>query len=453
MNGVMASVARQLAARLTPALTLLAAACASAAHIERRNTASAPEAAAAQAAVATERALDANVTARRTISVLPFKVEALDTIYAPLGYGFAELLLSDLAVSHQLAVVERMRLDAAREEIAMSVAGQTDPATALRVGRLLAAQRLVVGSLTVPADTALQFTSGVANVETSELQTLLAGRTTMGKIFAAERELVFRLFTDLGVTLSTAELALLNARPAPEPRAFIVFSRGVQAEAKGDLVGAAMNFEMSAQLDGKFELASQSRERIIQRAAQAGVSVRAAIEQAAAKMAEAKAAEARALEAKAAEARAAEAPRAADAAKAGERNPTAATTAAAAGAAGAAGAATSGTAAAAGAAGANPQATTSSMSKAPSAAALPPPSEPTSSRAPSSAGTDTKRADPPSARPDPAGAKPDPPAVRPDPPGAKPNQAPRQAPKQAPKQAPRPKTPPAPPKPTRPPPA
>ena len=444
MNGVMASVARQLAARLTPALTLLAAACASAAHIERRNTASAPEAAAAQAAVATERALDANVTARRTISVLPFKVEALDTTYAPLGYGFAELLLSDLAVSHQLAVVERMRLDAAREEIAMSVAGQTDPATALRVGRLLAAQRLVVGSLTVPADTALQFTSGVANVETSELQTLLAGRTTMGKIFAAERELVFRLFTDLGVTLSTAELALLNARPAPEPRAFIVFSRGVQAEAKGDLVGAAMNFEMSAQLDGKFELASQSRERIIQRAAQAGVSLRAAIEPAAAKMAEAKAAEARALEAKAAEARAAEAPRAADAAKAGERNPTAATAATAAGAAGAA---------SSGAAAANPQATTSSMSKAPSAAALPPPSEPTSSRAPSSAGTDTKRADPPSARPDPAGAKPDPPAVRPDPPGAKPNQAPRQAPKQAPKQAPRPKTPPAPPKPTRPPPA
>ncbi|HZI44674.1 MAG TPA: CsgG/HfaB family protein, partial [Ilumatobacter sp.] len=77
----------------------------------------------------------------------PFSVDGVDTALAPLAYALADLLMTDLARSAQLRIVDRLRLDALLREVRLVEAGRVDTATAPRVGRLVGARRLVIGAL------------------------------------------------------------------------------------------------------------------------------------------------------------------------------------------------------------------------------------------------------------------------------------------------------------------
>src|SRR5204863_174871 len=79
--------------------------------------------------------------------VLPFTVAGRDTLLTPLGFGLAELLVTDLSVSSQLQMLDRLRIDAILRELALVDSGVTDPRAAPRVGRLMGARRLLIGSV------------------------------------------------------------------------------------------------------------------------------------------------------------------------------------------------------------------------------------------------------------------------------------------------------------------
>src|SRR5262249_62134906 len=70
-----------------------------------------------------------------------------DTLLTPLGYGLAELLSTDLAVSNRLVVVDRLKIDAILRELKLVDEGVTDPRGAPRPGRLIGARRLLIGSV------------------------------------------------------------------------------------------------------------------------------------------------------------------------------------------------------------------------------------------------------------------------------------------------------------------
>lgn len=249
-------------------LAVVAAAC-HPVHIETLARPSSADSSSARLAVRDERSLAGRPVVRHTISVVPFQVSTVDTAYAPLGYGFAELLLSDLAVSHQLDVLERMHLEDAQHEIALSAARRTDATTAVRGGRLVAAQQLVVGSLVVPEGNGLTFSSSVADVGSGAVRRSLAGDGEMDHVFKAERELALRLFTELGVKLNKAEQATLDAQSPPNMKAFLAFSRGVQAEAHGQLEVAAASYREAVTLDPTFRLAFEHQQHVLGRQARA----------------------------------------------------------------------------------------------------------------------------------------------------------------------------------------
>ena len=296
--------------QLACSLSLAVSACASAAHIEKQSTLPPQPAASTQSAIADELALAGRSVNQRTISVLPFGVTTPDTSYAALGYGFAELLLTDLAVSKQLTVLDRMHVEDIRGELALAAADEVDPATAVRAGKLLAANELVLGSLAVPNAADLSFETRVADVETSQLRTALSGHSSLDKLFVSERELVMVLFKELGVTLNKAELLALDERPSPNPQAFVAFSKGVKDEAQGNLRAAAANYDASTAIDPKFTPATVRKQAVVLRAAQSGLTLqRAAADATAESPAEEKsAAEKSAAESPAAEKSAAESP-------------------------------------------------------------------------------------------------------------------------------------------------
>ena len=248
--------------------------CAPAVQIETRLAASPVDSVSAQLAVGHERTLHGRVVQRHTISVMPFQVISADSAYAAMGYGFAELLLADLAVSHQLSVLERAHLEDIRAEVALSVSHKTDAATAVHAGRLLAARQLVVGSLAVPPNNALTFSTAIADVPTGTIGESLAGLSSMDKLFAAERQLALRLFTDLGIKLTKPELAKLDALQPPNLQAFLAFSKGARAEARGELAEAAVNYHAATTLDPKFTLAHEHIQNLSKRSASSEINGR-----------------------------------------------------------------------------------------------------------------------------------------------------------------------------------
>src|SRR5262249_47352623 len=87
----------------------------------------------ARRALATEKT-GADSLPVRSVGIPPLRVVSSDTTLAPLGYGLADMLMTDLARSSQIQIVDRLRFDAVLREIKLTQAGLVDPATAPRVG-------------------------------------------------------------------------------------------------------------------------------------------------------------------------------------------------------------------------------------------------------------------------------------------------------------------------------
>lgn len=217
-------------------------------------------------AISRERDIQPTTLPANTVGVLPLRVRSADTSYAALGYGVSALIASDLARSNRLVIVERLRLDAVMRELDLARTGRLDTATAPRVGRIVGARRIVVGSLDIRPNGALQLASTVANASSGTVDASLAGSATLNQIFDAEKAMVVRLFEALGVTLSPAERRALEPRATQSLAALVAFSNGVRAESNRDFEAALSFYNTATRLDPGFTEAG-ARANTIQGAA------------------------------------------------------------------------------------------------------------------------------------------------------------------------------------------
>jgi TolB-like protein len=213
--------------------------------------------AAARRAVANERAINVASLPERSVGITPFAVNARDTTIAPLAYGLADILITDLQRSSQLQLVDRMRLDALLREVQLVEAGRVDPATAPRVGKLVGARRLVLGSLSERPGGQIVIDARIADVATGELRTGLSASAPLADILAAEKELAIRLLAQLGVNLSPAARARIEERQTRNIAALLAYSRAVRFEVTADYPSAAAQYRTALQLDPAFALAAE----------------------------------------------------------------------------------------------------------------------------------------------------------------------------------------------------
>jgi len=203
-------------------------------------------------AISQEREIQANTLPANTVGVLPLQIRTADTSYAALGYGVSALIASDLARGNRLVIVERLRLDAVMRELDLARTGRLDTATAPRVGRIVGARRIVVGSLDIRANGAMLLASTVANASSGAVDASLSGSATLNQIFDAEKAMVLRLFEALGVTLSPAERRALEPRATQNLAALVAFSNGVRAESNRDYEAALAYYTTATRLDPGF---------------------------------------------------------------------------------------------------------------------------------------------------------------------------------------------------------
>ena len=99
-------------------------------------------------AVAREKEISSLPPEPGTIAIHPF-VNRKDPTYAALSKGIAAMVISDLSKVPGLKVLERQKVQRLVDELKLSESGLVDEAEAVRGGRMMRAERVVVGSFGV----------------------------------------------------------------------------------------------------------------------------------------------------------------------------------------------------------------------------------------------------------------------------------------------------------------
>ena len=191
-----------------------------------------------------------------TIAVMPFSYTGTNEEIKPLSRGFAQLVVTDLAKSRQVRVLERERMQAMIDEMHLAP-GRTDSSTAARSGRLLRAARVVDGSLQEQGNV-LRADAAVVDVSTTGVTGTANAALELNRLFDMEKALVLDLFRSLGIELTPAERQALDQRPTQNLQAFLAWSRGLEAEDRGDFSGAQQLYDQASRIDPSFLGAQQS---------------------------------------------------------------------------------------------------------------------------------------------------------------------------------------------------
>lgn len=193
----------------------------------------------------------------RTVAVLPLSYQGGDEKYASLGRGLAEMVSVDLAQIDELQLVERVRVEALLDELRLSESQYVDPKTAPRTGRILGAGRLIGGGYSVLDGEQLRVETALAEVQGAAASSKIESYAdALEQLFALEKELVFGIVDRLGIELTPEEREQIESVPTRNLQAFMAYSRGLEAEARGNYEAAAAAFRRAHEIDPGFSRAA-----------------------------------------------------------------------------------------------------------------------------------------------------------------------------------------------------
>jgi TolB-like protein len=176
--------------------------------------------------------------------VAPLSNNTGDKPYDALAEGFADMLAVALSEQKTVKVVERHRLSDLLNEQKISLLGLTDPATAVKIGNLLKADRILIGGITKPKEKL------IINIHAYEIQTarLITSEQKVGKatdIFNLTNDLIDNLCKKLNVQLESIDPNNIDKNP----NASLHFMRGLGFYYAGNYDRAIVSFMKTQDLD------------------------------------------------------------------------------------------------------------------------------------------------------------------------------------------------------------
>ncbi len=203
-------------------------------------------------ALENESSIDAADIPENTIAVVDFDDQHLPLEMAPISKGLAELTSNDLAKIKSLRVIERLKIEEIISELKLASSQYADPATAPRMGRLLGSRNIVTGSAVGIGEEGVRLSGVVVNTADSSAEMMEPTDGTLPKIFEAQKEFVFRVINNLGITLKPEERDAISAVPTESQLAFLAYCRGLDYRSKGMLKEARSEFKNAAIADPNF---------------------------------------------------------------------------------------------------------------------------------------------------------------------------------------------------------
>ncbi len=166
----------------------------------------------------------------RTIAIMEFDNFSTGKYKKSLGdlsKGLADFFEYDFSKFSGVKIVERDKLDYLLREAKLSQEGKIDPATAVRVGKMLGAQMMVFGSITQLDGKNARMVVRVVDVETSEIVTT-ADREGKPNFVGMEKELVKEIAGKLDLALSKEAGAAIEESATSDMDAARLYSLGLK---------------------------------------------------------------------------------------------------------------------------------------------------------------------------------------------------------------------------------
>ena len=182
----------------------------------------------------------------KTLAILPFENNSITDAdrFAPLSKGLPAMITTDLNKNGAgLKLIERDKIQALLKEIAFGQTGSVDESQAVRVGKILGAQAIALGSFMVLGEK-IRIDVRIIKVETSEL--------VLAESIVGESDDFMSLEQDLANKIANSMKANLAPRKSPSKSgidAALYFSQGLNALDRGDKAKAKRLFAKSIELD------------------------------------------------------------------------------------------------------------------------------------------------------------------------------------------------------------
>ena len=196
------------------------------------------------------------------MAVMPLGYRGVSEQYEPLGRGLAEMMITDLAQIEALRIVERIRLQALLDELALAETDYIDGDTAPRVGKLLGAGRLLGGSFRVTQTEDIRMDVAMVTLDGEDAPDMPTQVGSLSDLFELQKELVAQVLDALDVELTSEERAAFEEPPTNDLNAFLAFSRGLQEEDRGNFEAAARHYQQAQVLDPAFEAPAARQESV-----------------------------------------------------------------------------------------------------------------------------------------------------------------------------------------------
>lgn len=202
-------------------------------------------------------------------AVFNFAIAGSGPDMVALQKALTAMTISDLAQIKGVSVVERTRMQALLDELQLGASGAVDPATAPRAGKLLGAEKLVVGSMNDASGT-LGVASSVASTKQKALVGSFGVSETKARFFELQKQVVARIVEVNKIQLDPEQgRLLLRQYHTRSYEATIAYGHGLDSLDKQDWLAAQEHFARAAQLDPSFMLARLARDH-----APVGISLR-----------------------------------------------------------------------------------------------------------------------------------------------------------------------------------
>jgi len=209
----------------------------------------------AEAAVAGESGINVDTIPKHTLVVAGFDGSNLPDEIAPLARGITALTSQDLAKVNSLTVLDRMKLDLIMKELELGQSGYVDPTTAPRVGKLMGSGRIVTGTALSLGDDGLKLDGVLVNTFDSSSSRTRSIEGKLEDFFQIQKDFVFSLIENMGITLSQAERDAIEEVPTESYVAFLAYCRGLEYQSRGQHGEAKQEFITAQEADKGFGLA------------------------------------------------------------------------------------------------------------------------------------------------------------------------------------------------------